>query len=87
MTELQKNLLIQDEKVRDAERKVIQIEKEKSREVALLEQNLNHKNKQIEEFKKSEKESGVEMKSQLKEATSALKETTMKYEEKIKSLL
>lgn len=86
MTELQKNLLIQDEKVRDAERKVIQIENEKSREVALLEQNLNHKNKQIEEFKKSEKESGVEMKSQLKEATSALKETTMKYEEKIKSL-
>ena len=84
--ELQKTLISQDEKVRDAERKVIQIENEKLREIALLEQNLQHKTKQIDEFKKLEKESGVEMKSQLKEATNALKESTNKYELKIKQL-
>lgn len=86
LNEVQKSLISQDEKVREAERKVIQIENDKSREIALLEQSNQHKAKQIEELKKVEKESGVEMKLQLKEATNALKESNIKYEQKIKQL-
>lgn len=86
LTEIQKNLILQDEKVREAERKVIQIENEKSKEIALLDQSSKHMIKQIEELKKNEKEFGVELKSQLKEANNALKESNNKYESKIKQL-
>lgn len=86
LAELQKLLINQDEKVRDAERKVIQIENEKSKEIALLEQKNQHQQKQIEDLKKNEKDSGVELKSQLKEASNALKESTIKYDQKIKTL-
>ena len=84
--ELQKQLIGQDEKVREAERKVIQIENEKSKEIALLEQKNTHMQKQIEDLKKLEKDSGTELKSQLKEVTTAFKESNAKYEQKIKVL-
>jgi hypothetical protein len=86
MNILQKTNLVQDEKVRDSERKVIQIENEKTKEIALLEQKNQHISKQVEDLKKFEKDSGVELKSQLKEVSMAMKGSNQKYEKQIKTL-
>ena len=84
--ELQKTLILQDEKVRDADRKIMQVENEKSKEIALLEQKNQHLTKLLEESKKTGADSGSELKNQIKEATNALKESSLKYEAKIKQL-
>ena len=86
LAELQKTLVAQDEKVRESDRKVMQIENEKTKEIALLEQKNQHLMKLLEENKKSGADSGTELKSQIKEASNALKESSLKYEAKIKQL-
>lgn len=75
-----------EEKQKEAERKVITIQGEAEREKALLEQKVDHFSKLIEDYSKREKESGVELKSHLKEQTIALKEASQKYEIQIKNL-
>lgn len=84
--DMQKIIITNDEKVREADRKVLQIENEKAKEVALLEQKNQYLTKQVEDLKKSGMDSGAELKSQLKESSNALKESSIKYENKIKSL-
>ena len=84
--DMQKIIITNDEKVREADRKVLQIENEKVKEVALLEQKNQYLTKQVEDLKKSGMDSGAELKSQLKESSNALKESSIKYENKIKSL-
>lgn len=84
--EMQKIIISNDEKVREAERKVLHIENEKIKEVALLDQKNQYLTKQVDDLKKSGIDSGAELKSQIKESSNALKESSIKYEAKIKLL-
>jgi len=75
-----------EDRQKEAERKYITIQGEAEREKALLEQKLDHYTKLLEDYAKREKESGLELKSHLKEQTIALKENSHKYESQIKVL-
>jgi len=75
-----------EEKSKEAERKVIAIKAQFDKEKALLSQNVEHLNKQIEDYKKREKEIKQEMDSQLKEQNLAYKDKVDKLEKNIKSL-
>lgn len=75
-----------EEKQKDAERKVITIKAECDKEKALLNQKIEHLTKQIDDYAKREKETNQEMKSQLKEQSIAFKDKSDKYETQIKKL-
>ena len=75
-----------EEKQKDAERKVITIKAECEKEKALLNQKIDHLSKQIEDYARREKETNQEMKSQLKEQSIAFKDKSDKYENTIKTL-
>ena len=75
-----------EEKQKDAERKVITIKAECDKEKALLNQKIEHLTKQIDDYARREKETNQEMKSQLKEQSIAFKDKSDKYETQIKAL-
>jgi hypothetical protein len=74
----------QEDKVKEFERRAITIQAESEKEKALYEQKIDQMTKQIEDFNKRDKESGVELKSQLKEQQIALREALQKYEKIVK---
>ena len=67
-------------------RKVITIKAQYDKEKALLNQKVDHLNKQIDDYLKREKEMKQEISSQLKEQNIAYKDKVDKYEKTIKSL-
>ena len=75
-----------EEKQKEAERKVITIKAECDKEKALLNQKVELLSKQIDDFARREKEANQEMKSQLKEQQIAFKDKSEKYEQTIKKL-
>ena len=75
-----------EEKSKEAERKVITIKAQFDKEKALLNQKVDHLNKQIDDYLKREKEMKQEVSSQLKEQNIAYKDKVDKYEKTIKSL-
>jgi len=84
-TELYLKNTQQEDKVKEFERKAITIQAESEKEKALYEQKIDQMAKQIEDLNKRDKESGVELKSQLKEQQIALRETLQKYETSVKN--
>lgn len=85
LTELYLKNNQQEDKVKEFERKAITIQAESEKEKALYEQKIDQMTKQIEDLNKRDKESGVELKSQLKEQQIALREALQKYESTVKS--
>jgi len=77
---------ILEEKQKEAERKLITTQGEAERERALLEQKIDHYSKLIEDYAKREKESGMELKSHVKEQSNAMKESSQKFEIQIRNL-
>jgi len=75
-----------EEKSKDAERKMITIKADFDKQKALLNQKIDHLNRQLEDFTKREKEMKQETYSQLKEQQIAYKDKVDKYEKTIKSL-
>lgn len=75
----------QEDKVKEFERRAITIQAESEKEKALYEQKIDQMTKQLEDLNKRDKESGVELKSQLKEQQLALKEALQKYERTVKN--
>jgi hypothetical protein len=71
---------LQEDKVKEFERKSITVTAEAEKEKALYEQKIEQLTKQVNEFTKKEKESGVELRSQIKEQAIALKEALSKYD-------
>lgn len=86
INDLYARLSLQEEKSKEIERKSITVIAESEKEKALYEQKIEQLTKQLEDYFKREKESGVELKSQLKEQNIAFKETTQKYETQIKTM-
>lgn len=85
ITELYLKNTQQEDKVKEFERKAITIQAESEKEKALFEQKIDQMSKQLEDLNKRDKESGVELKSQLKEQQIALRESLQKYETTVKS--
>lgn len=77
-------LSTQEEKGKEIERKAITVSAEAEKERALYEQKIEQLSKQLEDYTKREKESGTELKSQLKEQTIAFREASAKYEMQVK---
>ena len=75
-----------EEKSKEAERKLITIKAQYDKEKALLNQKVEHLTKQIDDYQKREKEMKQEINSQLKEQTIAYKDKVEKYEKNIKIL-
>lgn len=76
-----------EEKSKEAERKLITIKAQYDKEKALLNQKVEHLTKQIDDYQKREKEMKQEINSQLKEQTIAYKDKVDKYEKNIKNLI
>jgi len=85
MTELFLKNNQQEDKVKEFERKAITVQAEADKEKALYEQKIEQMSKQIEDLNKRDRESGVELKSQLKENQIALREALQKYESSVKN--
>lgn len=85
ITDLILKLNMQEDKVKEFERKAITIQAEADKEKALYEQKIEQQNKQLDDYTKKEKESGVELKSQIKEQAIALKESIQRHENAVKS--
>ena len=75
-----------EERQKEAERRTITIKAKYEKEKALLDQKVEHLNKQIEDYSKREKEMRQEINSQLKEQSIAYKDKSDKYENTIKNL-
>ena len=75
-----------EEKSKEAQRKLITIKAQYDKDKALLTQRVDLLNKQIDDFTKREKEMKQEMYSQLKEQQIAYKDKGEKYDKTIKSL-
>ena len=86
INDLYAKLSIQEEKAKEIERRSITVSAEAEKERALFEQKTEQLSKQLDDYTKREKESGIELKSQLKEQTIAFREATGKHEAQAKSL-
>ena len=86
LKESEKKKNMNEEKEKEAVRKVITIKAECEKEKALLDQKISHLTKQIEDYSKREKETKQEIYSQLKEQSIAYKDKVDKYEKNIKNL-
>lgn len=86
ISELNLRVEQEKEKASDAERVKIKTISEAEKEKALLNQVIEHQTRQIEEFKKSDKESNKELMSHYKEQQIALKENTSKYDKLVSEL-
>lgn len=86
INDLYSKLSLQEEKSKEIERKAITVSAEAEKERALYEQKIEQISKQLDDYTKREKESGIELKSQLKEQTIAFREATAKHEAQAKGL-
>lgn len=86
INDLYAKLSVQEEKAKEIERRSITVSAEAEKERALFEQKTEQLSKQLDDYTKREKESGIELKSQLKEQTIAFREATGKHEAQAKSL-
>ncbi len=86
INDIYSKLTIQEEKAKDIERKGITVSAEAEKEKALYEQKIEQLTKQLEEYVKREKDSGVELKSHIKEQSIAYKEATAKYDSQAKAM-
>jgi chromosome segregation ATPase len=84
--ELSEKLSYIEEKKRESERRVITIQGEYEKQKALLDQRIEFYSKQLEDYNKREKESVIELRSQIKEQQNAIKDNNSKYDNVIKSL-
>ena len=84
--ELSEKLNYTEEKKRESERRVISIQGEFEKQKALLDQRIEFYSKQLEDYNKREKDSVIELRSQIKEQQNAIKDNNSKYENIIKSL-
>jgi hypothetical protein len=84
--ELTNKLQKSEDKSKEAERRALTVQAEADKEKALLDQKIELLSKQNDDYTKREKDSGVELKSHIKEQTIAFKESTSKYENQIKLL-
>ena len=75
-----------NDKAQEAERSKITISSECEKEKALLTQTIEHQNKQLEEYKKNDKDANRDLISHLKEQQTALKDQKEKYEKLITEL-
>lgn len=86
ISELNIKLTQAEEKAKECDRRVITAQAEFEKERALLDQKIDHYAKLVDDFNKREKESGHELKSQLKEQGIYMKENQIKFENQIKAL-
>jgi hypothetical protein len=77
---------ISEEKQKEAERRALTIKCEADKQKVLLEQRIEHFQKQIDDYSKREKDSVHELRSQIKEQQQAIKDNVNKYETQIKNL-
>ncbi len=86
INDLYSKLSVQEEKAKNIERNSITVSAEAEKERALYEQKIDQLSKQLDEYTKREKESGTELKSQLKEQTIAFREASAKHEAQAKGI-
>ena len=86
LSEFSNKVNFSEEKQKESERRSLTIQCEAEKQKVLLEQRIEHFQKQIDDYSKREKESVHELRSQIKEQQQAIKDNVNKYENQIKSL-
>ena len=86
LVEMTNKTIFSEEKQKEAERRSLTIQCEAEKQKVLLEQRIEHFQKQIDDYSKREKDSVHELRSQIKEQQQAIKDNVSKYETQIKNL-
>ena len=86
LNELSNKVNFSDDKQKESEKRSLTIKCEAEKQKVLLEQRIEHFQKQIDDYSKREKDSVHELRSQIKEQQQAIKDNVNKYENQMKSL-
>lgn len=86
MEELKSKMQSAEESSKEFQRRTIASESEFDKQKALLMQKIEFHEKTIEDLQRKDKEYSAELKNQKKEHTSAVKETSQRYEKQLKTL-
>lgn len=86
MEELKSKMQSAEESSKEFQRRTIASESEFDKQKALLMQKIEFHEKTIEDLQRKDKEYSAEIKNQKKEHTSAVKETSQRYEKQLKTL-